>query len=72
MIRLTKLQRKQVESIEVEEGAFDSPIQYWVELKRGWCFEDQGSHCFGEDTQQLVRESLTLVRPCTCTHHCAT
>ena len=70
-MRLSKADSAKVESITVEEGGFDRNIQYWVELNAGYCFEDEGLHCFGEDTQKLVRESLMRVRPCNCAHHCA-
>jgi len=69
-MRLTKVEKKKVESVTVEESdfglMFGRNIQYWVELNRGFCFEDRGRHCFGEDTQKLVKESLLRVRP----YHC--
>jgi hypothetical protein len=68
---LSKPDLAKVESIEIEEGGFDRDIQYWVELNKGYCFDSEGCHCFAEDTQALVRDSLKRVRPCNCPHYCA-
>ena len=59
--------REQVASI-VEEDSFyyDNDTAYMVELNKGYCFEEQGSHCFGENTLKKVEESLSLVDSCGC------
>ena len=59
--------REQVRSI-VKENSFyyDNDTAYMVELNKGFCFEEQGSHCFGENTLKKVEESLSLVELCSC------
>lgn len=68
-MKLTKKQQAIVSSVTLEN--YEGQRSYWVELRDGWCFDDEGAHCFAEDTQALVRDSLKLVRPCNCAHHCA-
>ena len=69
MPTLKKLEsREQVRSIVKEESFYyDNDISYMVELNKGYCFEEQGSHCFSEDTLKKVEESLSLVELCSCT-----
>ena len=69
MPTLKKLEsREQVRSIVKEESFYyDNDISYMVELNKGYCFEEQGSHCFGENTLKKVEESLSLVELCRCT-----
>ena len=69
MPTLKKLEsREQVRSIVKEESFYyDNDIYYMVELNKGYCFEEQGSHCFGENTLKKVEESLSLVELCRCT-----
>jgi len=71
-MKLSKANQLKVESITLDVGeGFDTQDQYWVELNKGFCFPDKGSHCFGEDTQALVRRSLKMVVKCDCDHYCA-
>lgn len=64
--------RKEVEDIEIEESHYHTlhqtftPSSFWVWLNKGFCFEEKGSHCFGEDTLEKIEESLSLVKPCDC------
>ena len=69
MPTLKKLEsREQVRSIVKEESFYyDNDISYLVEVKKVYCFEEQGSHCFGENTLKKVEESLSLVELCRCT-----
>tara|TARA_R110000765_G_scaffold55373_2_gene109789 strand:+ start:78 stop:365 length:288 start_codon:yes stop_codon:yes gene_type:complete len=66
-MKLSKANNLKVESIDLQVGeGFDTPNQYWVELNKGFCFPEKGTHCFGEDTQALVRKSLKMVIECDC------
>ena len=66
-MKLSKANNLKVESIDLQVGeGFDTPNQYWVELNKGFCFSEKRTHCFGEDTQALVRRSLSMVVKCDC------
>ncbi len=64
--------RKEVDDIEIEESYYHplhetfTPSSFFVWLNKGFCFEETGSHCFGEDTLKQVEESLSLVTSCDC------
>ena len=55
--KIPKKFKKMVEYIEWE----NLDEHYWVELNDGWVLDD--AHCFGEDTWDLVLETLGRVEP---------
>ena len=65
-------ERKEVDEIEIEDSYYHpldgtfTQSSFWVWLNKGFCFEEKGSHCFGEDTLEKIEESLSLVKPCDC------
>jgi|TARA_R110000751_G_scaffold65767_1_gene134468 hypothetical protein len=65
-MKLSKANEVKVQSVELEECPIWSEKAYWVELNKGFCFPDRGSHCFSEDTQALIRRSLSMVVKCDC------
>ena len=69
IIKMKKANRAKIESLIFEEEGIEGG-QYWVELKKGFCFRDEGTHCFGEDTQMKVMESMWDVKACNCSHYC--
>ena len=52
---------KRVEDVDVES---DGTIV--VLLKNGFCFNEPGLHCFGEDTPEEAFKSLKRVENCYC------
>lgn len=60
--------RLDMQSKLIQLRKFGAKGYYWVELNKGFCFDDEGCHGFAEDTQALVRESLKRVHPCNCAH----
>lgn len=67
-MKLSKANQKKVQEVVVDAGIYMGEVSYFVELNWGFCFMEQGCHCFGEDTQKDVRASLRdFVRPCNCT-----
>jgi len=54
-MRIPKKYQHMIEYIEWEEVN----DHYWVELNNGWVLD--GAHCFGEDTQKEIWETMERV-----------
>lgn len=59
---------RRVEHVDDERAIGNSII---VSLRDGWCFQEPGTHVFGEDTATAVRISMRSVKVCACAVCCA-
>lgn len=58
---------KRVQEVSVEPGMGSFKASYFLYLKPGWAFDQEGeAHCFGEDTLTDLTRSLKRAVPCNC------
>ena len=49
----------------------DGTAVYWLYLKRGWCFDEEGLHVISELSQKELNCWLKTIHPCKC-YDCTT
>lgn len=63
---IPKKYHDKIDYIDVEHSDVDGSPVYWMYLKRGWCFDDEGLHVISELTQKELKGWLQTIHPCEC------
>lgn len=62
----TKMPYKDMAKIMHWDDERDNENGIIVGLRWGWCIFDEGCHTFGEDTLTLLKDRMSMVKPCNC------